>query len=255
MLKTYSKLTKDKARKLRHDGWSLGEINLKMKVPKNTISGWVKDIRLTNQQAKRIREKIVNSGIIGRPLAVQVNRKKIEQWKRNIRDSVKNFENIFLKNPELGKLVCGLLYLCEGAKYPSTRGLIFANSDPEIIKCFLSLLRRFFNIREEKLRCRIMHRCDQNIKKLNKHWSRLTKIPLKQFFKTTPDKRTSGKPTLKENYKGVCSIQYSDTTLQFELQSIGELTMKSGAGGDRTLDPLHAMQMLVPAELQPHKLP
>lgn len=247
----YSGKIKQKARDLRYKGWSMGEISLKMKIPKNTISAWVNDIRLTDKQKERIKKKITESAAIGRPLAVAANRRKIEQWKEGIRNSVRHFQNMPIEDPKLGKLICGILYLCEGAKYPSTRGLIFGNSDPEIIKCFLDLLRRFFNIIEGRLRCRIMCRCDQNIKELKKHWSRLTKIPLKQFFKTTPDKRTRGKPTLKENYKGVCSVQYPSTALQFELQSIGELIMKNGAGGDRTLDPLPARQMLVPAELQP----
>jgi plasmid maintenance system antidote protein VapI len=47
MPKNYSVGTKAKVRLLRKRGWSLGEINQKMHIPKNTLSGWVKDIRLT----------------------------------------------------------------------------------------------------------------------------------------------------------------------------------------------------------------
>lgn len=244
---------KQEAHDLRHKGWSIGEISLKMKIPKNTISSWVRDVQLTTQQVKRIREKITNSGIIGRSLAIAANRRKIEQWKKDVRNSVKHFENITLGNPELGKLICGLLYLCEGSKYPSTRCLVFGNSDPWIIRCFINLLRNSFNIDEEKLRCRIMYRYDQNLKELNKYWSNVTGIPLHNFYKSKPDSRTKGKSTLKNNYKGICAVHYLSTNLQFQLQSIGEIIIKSGAGGDRTLDPLPARQMLVPAELQPQK--
>lgn len=254
MAKIYSQKIRKRARNLRRKGWSLGEISLKMKIPKNTISSWVRDIQLTNQQTKRIKEKIASSGVVGRPLAIEVNRKKIEQWKEDTRNSVKHFENIFLNNPELGKLACGLLYLCEGSKYPSTRCLVFGNSDPWIIRCFINLLRNSFNIDEKKLRCRIMFRYDQNLQELNKYWSNITRIPLHNFYKSKPDSRTKGKSTLKDNYKGICAVHYLSTNLQFKLQSIGEIIIKSGAGGDRTLDPLPARQMLVPAELQPQNL-
>lgn len=123
--------------------------------------------------------------------------------------------------------MCGLLYLCEGSKYPSTRCLAFGNLDPEIIKAFLNLLRKYFHIRENKLRCRIIPRWDQDINELQSFWSNITKIPLGSFYKTISDKRTKGKVTAKKDYRGVCVIYYCDTSLQFELQSIGETIIKS----------------------------
>ncbi len=235
MPKIYSPKTKQKARNLRAKGWSLGEINLKMKIPKNTLSGWFKDILLSKEQNKRIEKKMLASAAIGREVASKLLREKMEKWKEDIRNSVNHFENVFLENPEFGKIVCGLLYLCEGAKYPSTRCLVFGNSDPWIIRCFINLLRNSFNIDEEKLRCRIMYRYDQNLKELNKYWSNVTGIPLHNFYNSKPDSRTKGKSTLKKDYKGICAIHYLSTNLQFELQSIGEIIIKSGAEGDRTL--------------------
>lgn len=241
--KIYPKEVKAEARNLRNRGWSLGEISARLKMPKNTISGWVKDIELTKRQKQRIKEKIIASGVIGRPLAVKANLEKIEKWKEGIKEKVRRFGEYCSNNPKVGKLICGLLYLCEGAKYPATRGLIFINSDPMVIYYFLNLLRRFFNIKEDKLRCRVMHRWDQDSKRLKRYWSKLTGIPLKHFFNNKPDIRTKGKPTMKVNYKGVCAIQYSDTSLQFTLQSIGEVIIKNGAGGIRTLDPLNAIEV------------
>lgn len=158
MTKQYSLFIKEKARRLRTYGWSQGEIRLKMNIPKSTLSGWLKGIQLTKKQKKRIKDKVAASSGIGRSLAVAANRQKIEQWKEGIRNSVKHFKDIHLENSELGKLICGLLYLCEGSKYPSTRCLVFGNSDPWIIRCFINLLRNSFSIDEEKLRCRIMYR-------------------------------------------------------------------------------------------------
>ena len=235
MPKIYSPKTKQKARNLRTKGWSLGEISNKMHVPKNTLSGWVKDIQLTEKQRKRIKQKEIALAAMGRAVAAKLLREKMEKWKEGIRENVKHFGKFAQQNPEIRKLVCGILYLCEGAKYPSTRCLVFGNSDPWIIRCFINLLRNSFNIDEEKLRCRIMYRYDQNLKELNKYWSNVTGIPLHNFYKSKPDSRTKGKSTLKNDYKGICAVHYLSTNLQFKLQSIGEIIIKSGAEGDRTL--------------------
>lgn len=231
MFRIYPKAVKEKVCYLRKRGWSLGEISQKMRIPKNTLSGWVKDIRLTKTQRKRIKEKIIASSAIGRPLAAKLMREKIEKWKEGIRNKIKHYGKLSLENPKIGKLVCGLLYLCEGAKYPASRFLHFGNSDPEIIYFFINLLREVYNIDEDKLRFSIGYRFDQNYEGLKNYWSNLTRIPRSKCLNALPDMRTKGKPTLRKNYRGVCRIIYYDTSLQFELQSIGETIIKSGAGG------------------------
>jgi len=221
-MKTYSKSIKQQARKLRGKGWSLGEISLKMKISKNTISGWVRSIQLTPKQRKRIKNKIIASGAIGRPIAAKKLREKIELWKEEIRNKVKYIEEDTLIDPEIAKIICGLLYLCEGSKYPSSKAMTFGNADPKLIVAFLNLLRKYFHIREDKLRCRIMPRWDQDIDKLQRFWSKITKIPLRNFYKTRADRRTKGIKTMRKDYRGVCAVMYCDTALQFELQCIGE---------------------------------
>lgn len=231
MPNTYSKKIKQKVYNLRNRGWSLGEISQKMNIPKNTLSGWVKDILLTETQKKRLKQKIIASGAIGRPLAAKLIQQKIENWKQSIREKTKHFGKYPLQNPEIGKLICGTLYLCEGAKYPASKFLHFGNSDQRIICFFLVLLRKYYNIDESKLRFSIAYRCDQSYDSLKYYWSKLTNIPKSRCFKTKPDMRTKGKQTLKKDYKGVCRIIYYDTSLQFELQSTGETIIKNGAGG------------------------
>ncbi|MBL7131663.1 MAG: hypothetical protein ISS45_09750 [Candidatus Omnitrophica bacterium] len=222
MAKNYSREVKQKACDLRTNGWSIGEISHKMQVPKNTLSGWLKKIQLTKEQKDRIRQKIAASGATGRLLAVKANREKIERWKLGIKGKVKHFGQLVQKDPEIGRIICGILYLCEGAKYPSSTAMTFGNSDPKIIQTFLYLLRRYFPVREEKLHCRIIPRWDQDLNELQCFWSHITRIPLTNFYKTQPDKRTKGKATNKKDYKGICAVSYCNTSLQFELQSIGE---------------------------------
>ena len=231
----------------------MGEISLKMKIPKNTVSAWVNDIRLTDKQKERIKKKITESAAIGRPLAVAANRRKIERWKEVIRNSVKHFENIPIENPELGKLICGILYLCEGAKYPSSRYLYLGNSDPKVISFFINALRRYYKIDENKLRFGIGYRWDQNYQKLKNYWSRITKISKSKCLNSIPDIRTKGKPTLRKDYMGICRIIYYNTTLQFELQSIGETIMEKWSRRGSNSLPLPCHGSALPGELRPRK--
>ena len=226
MQKIYSKKTKQKVRSLRSQGWSLGEISLKTRIPKNTLSGWFKDIQLTKYQKARIKQKIIDSSAIRRALAVKVNREKVEKWKFGIREKVKHYRQLATKNHEISKLICGVLYLCEGAKYPSSRYLHFGNADPAVIATFITLLRKYFNIDEAKLRFDVGYRWDQDYTKLKRYWSEITNIPISQSLNNKPDKRTKGKPTLKKGYMGICRVIYYSASLQFELQSIGETIIK-----------------------------
>jgi len=204
----------------------MGEISLKIGVPKNTVSGWVRDIKLTKTKIKRIREKELSSMAIGRLIAAKLLREKMEKWKQGIREKVKYFEQFPYRDPEIGKLICGILYLCEGAKYPASRYLHFGNSDHKLIYFFINLLRKTYRLDENKLRFSIGYRFDQDYEELKGYWSNLTGIPRAKCLNGKPDKRTKGKPTLRKDYKGVCRIIYYDTSLQFELQSIGEAIIK-----------------------------
>ena len=221
-MKRHSKKTKKNAIHLRQKGLSLYEISECLGVPKNTIQGWVKAIKLNKKQIERLKKKEIECGKRGLKKALKVNISKLAKWKKDVNIRTDIFRTITKKKSLIAKLICGVLYLCEGAKYPSSRQLVFGSSDPRMIKIFLDLLRKNFNIDEEKFRCRIMLRHDQDGKSLEKYWSRLTKIPLYKFYGFYKDKRTRGKVTTKKDYKGVCAVQYNSTDLQYELQMIGE---------------------------------
>ena len=224
-----SSLVCSQARNLRQQGWTYTEICDRLgPIPKGTLAYWFKGIRLSAPQRARIREKIVASAAMGRPLAREVWAKKIARWREKIEARVHPFGRLPYTNQVIGKLVCGIMYLCEGGKYPASRQLLFGNTDPGMIQAFLTLLRQYYSLQEHKLRIRVMHRWDQDGKALNRYWSGVTRIPLSQFYHSYADQRTKGRPTRKPAYKGVCCVQYGDTDLQYELQAIGEAVLKSG---------------------------
>lgn len=208
--------------RLRKRGRSLSEISFITGVSKNTLYHWVSNITLTGSQKARLRKKEIRCGKMGLRKARRIQQAKIFKWKEGLLSHTERYKGMVDKKSRFAKLLCGVLYLCEGAKYPASKQMIFGSSDPRLIKTFLCLLRNNFIIDEKKIRCRIMHRWDQDGKGLNKYWAHITRVSLRQFYKSYKDKRTKGSTTKKPGYKGVCAVQYNSTNLQYELQLIGE---------------------------------
>jgi hypothetical protein len=73
------------------------------------------------------------------------------------------------------------LYAGEGAKTQDT--LTFANSDPRLIRIFVTWLRRFFDIDELKFRVRLYLHEGLDLDAATAFWSDLTEIPPSQFYK------------------------------------------------------------------------
>ena len=217
---------KESAIKLRKRGKTYSEIqnSLNATIPKSTLSYWCNGIKLPERYQKRIQKIVLNNAEKGRAIALIVNRVKREKYLKSIADRNK-YLTTALKNKDTAKIALAVLYLGEGSK--GQRGsLMFGNSDPFIIDLFLHLLRYCYDINESKFRCTLQCRADQNIKRLEKFWSQITKIPLSQFYKARVDPRTIGKPSKKLDYKGVCRIDYFSAELFIEIKQIAKIIHK-----------------------------
>ena len=217
---------KREVQKLRKNGKTFMEIknDLNINISKSTLSCWCKGIVLPSSYYKKVELLNINNREKGRKLAVVANRNKRKEYLEEIEGRVKYLSNK-LENKDTAKIALTMLYLGEGAK--TKRGyLMFGNSNPSIISLFLKLLRYCYNIDESKFRCTFQGRADQNIKQLEEFWSKITKIPLSQFYKANIDPRTIGKPSKKIDYKGVCRIDYFSGEIFLELMKIIELLEK-----------------------------
>lgn len=217
---------KEKARKLRKEGKTYSEIQhlLEIPIPKSTLSDWCKGVPLPSFYRKKI-EKLTKENLKRiRPLAVLAKKKKHKELLDVLQK--KNEHLIRYLNKDVLKLLLSILYLGEGAKYPSTRYLKLGSSNPGIIQLYLKLLKKCFLISEGKIRITIGCRADQNTKELEKYWQIITGVPYSQFYKTQIDKRTVGKKTKRKDYKGVCRINYFNTRMQLELEQLAQQIMR-----------------------------
>lgn len=204
------------------------EINstLGTKIPKSTLSNWCCGIPLPNSYQRKVRDYNLANLKVAREIALDGQRKKRNEYLNLIRNRNNHLSQL-IKSRDVAKIALAVLYLGEGQKNIKKGSLMFGNSDPLIVKLFLDLLRHCFNIDDRKFRCTLQCRADQDIKKLEKFWSKITKIPLSQFYKVQVDPRTKGKPSKKIDYKGVCRIDYFSAEVLIELLQIPEIIHKA----------------------------
>lgn len=196
-MKLYSLDIVEQARQNRKKGASLRAIEKKLNIPNSTISKWVRDIKSNNFFYKKAR------------LFENKNKSELNHF-------VENYK--FSKNE--GKILIALLYWCEGSKYPSSNCIAFSNSDQTMMKTFIVLLRKSFDVNEEKLRVRLQLHSTHNIDKEFNYWSSLLDIPIKQFGKPTITNPTRNMKRL--NYRGTCTIKYYDVKLLLNIIGIYE---------------------------------
>ncbi|MEX0918843.1 MAG: hypothetical protein WDZ85_02650 [Candidatus Paceibacterota bacterium] len=218
---------KDKATKLREQGYSYSEIQKRLGTPiaKSTLSNWLKKIQLSQTSKKHIKQLITKGSKKGRKLALETNKIKRTKYLQCVHKRIEHLGIAVYKDRDNAIIALSMLYLGEGSK--RRRGsLTFGNSDPNVIFLFLRLLRYSFVLDESKFRCTLQCRHGQDIKRLEIFWSKITAIPLSQFYKAQVDPRTIGKGIRKKDYKGVCRLDYFSADLFEELMQAAQVICK-----------------------------
>lgn len=175
-MKSKERLT---ARKLRSGGFSINEIIKRTGFIKSSVSLWVRDIKLTVEQKKRLSEKGHSLKDIEKRRLTRLSK---ESAKRQliIDDAQKQINN--LSKRELW-LIGTMLYWAEGGK--TKRSLVrFSNGDPEMIKIMMRFFKKICDVPEEKISGHIHIHPHLNHKIAEKYWSKISGIPLNQFYKT-----------------------------------------------------------------------
>lgn len=224
---------REKALFYRKQGKTYGEIRalLGSKIPKATLSYWFRNVSLS-ATARRRRENIIRAMTQkARSAALEVKRKMRIAYLESVEKRNAHFTNI-VSDRNTAKLVLAMLYLGEGAKSTRKASLMLGSSDERIIIIYLSLLRYCYPIDEQKFRCTLQCRADQDIEKLERFWSNTTRIPPSRFYRARVDPRTIGKPSKKLDYKGVCRIEYFSAEIFYDFLAIANIV----TAGARSLE-------------------
>jgi hypothetical protein len=217
------------AQRLRLAGRSLREISEELGIPKNTLSSWLRDIELTPDQHKRLQEKKLQAGFANehaRFVAAEWHHRqkqdRIEAELLKATDLLDSLEQPMHAN----HIAAAMLYLGEGSKGEDV--FRFANSNPDIIRYWLYLLRTGFVIDESKFRLRIMIRADQDGDEILEYWKQLTHI--EKVMPVFTDLRSLGKSPTYTDYKGVCTIHYNDISIRRYLDAVAHGLMERALG-------------------------
>lgn len=217
---SYTIKFKEKAIKLRRQGYSLKEISKILNIAKSTSSLWLSNVSLSTKAQSRLK----SLKILGQYKSINTAHKKRVLQESILLGEVSQFLSKISITPGISKLCCALLFWCEGAKVNNL--VKFTNSDPLLIKTFLHLLRTGFDINESKLRI-IMHLHEYHKEKRQKvFWGKVTKIPLRQFHRSYLKPNTGKRKRL--NYPGCVSISYYDAKVAKELAAIYNVFAQRG---------------------------
>lgn len=190
-----------KARKLRiKEKLSLKELGRRIGISRGVASSW-------------FREPVGN-----RWDALLISNEKRRQELRTSEVSVVPGIRKISKNE--AKFLAGLLYGCEGSKYPAHNGVAFANSDPSLVSAFLGLLRKGFDLQENKFTVHLQIHTTHNSTKTKRFWAKLLSIKEDHFIKPTITPPTGKKH--RHNYMGTCTLRYRDYRIQLKLLGIFE---------------------------------
>lgn len=211
---------REQARELRRAGLTYPEIIAKLggDIPQATLTGWVKDIVLTTEQRARIKRLEVEGARKAQPFGAMWNRlekqKRLQAAKAEATPAVQRL----VHNREALRLMAAALYVGEGSK--RNDAFSFCNSDPNVIRGWMSLLRNSFDLDESKFRCQINISDGMLGQELEPYWSQITKIPLSQFIKSSVDKRPNKK--IRDGYKGVCVVVYHSVAIRRYLEALAQ---------------------------------
>jgi len=212
---------KNKAISLRRKGFPIGKIERELGVPRSTLSGWLKNIKLSEEQKEKILKDWKQSLVEARKKAVIWHN---EQKFRRLEDAENAAKDILNKinfdNNIFFELALAFLYLGEGSKKNSETAL--GSSDYKILKFFLTGLKMIYKIDISKMRGELHLRADQDPEITKKYWAKVLGLPIENFTQVHIDPRTKGRPTY-PHYKGVCNLRCGNVAIQRRLVYLANL--------------------------------
>jgi transcriptional regulator with XRE-family HTH domain len=131
------------ARLLRQtEGASIKEIARRVGAAQSSISRWVRDVELSDEQRAALVRRSYEGHIKGRTMNSDLRRSARRLAQEGGREQARAKDPFHFAG-------C-MLYWAEGAK--SRNQMRFSNSDPEMVRFFVHFLRTYFNLRDTDIR-------------------------------------------------------------------------------------------------------
>lgn len=200
---------KHKAIELRLKGKTFSEIQSAIPgLPKSTLSGWLRNIKLTDKQKNRLEKNIKKKSYNARVKAAWTKKQQKNERVASLRAEARQSYLLFSKNRLF--IMGVVLYWAEGNR--KTETFQFSNSDPAAIKLILRWINKFCEIPQEKIKARLYIHGIYAHENCENFWSKVTNIPVNKFEKTVY-KPTAHKVKKNPKYKGCLQIRIYNVKL------------------------------------------
>jgi hypothetical protein len=214
----------EKARILRKGGCSVRDISQQLGVSRSTVSVWVRDIQLSEEQIACLNANARLAGTRGRERFTRTMQLKRQAMITRLREVAEQEYETLSRDPGL---MFGLaLYIGEGSKGESS-ALIVTNWDSRVIVKAIEFFGRL-GVPHERMRCKIMLHPVQDAEAAEDYWSGVTGLPLSQFANTyqaiSPGSR--GKRGQKWPHGG-CQLSISSIELRYKMNRWMELALQA----------------------------
>lgn len=159
---------------MRKRGLSYSEIENRIHIPKSTLSYWLKNIKLTPEQIKKLNGKRTEVAKKNALKKIFRTSKLIEEIKNSSSQDIKE-----ISKRELW-LMGIMLYWKNGNKSDLKKGVHFSSSDTHMMKLFLKWLKEVGGIRDEEIKFDIFTP-KKSAGEAIKNWSKNTSFPENHF--------------------------------------------------------------------------
>jgi len=155
----------------RLEGAAIKEIARRVGVAPSSVSVWVRDIELTPSQEQELlrRNPAYNRQLSG--TAVQAANRRAE------RIAYQEGGQELARQGDSAHVAGCMLYWAEGEK--DRNALRFYNSDPEMVRFFVSFLKTYFDLRDEEIRitCNLFADHVQRQREIEQFWLEVAQLP------------------------------------------------------------------------------
>jgi len=213
------------ALKLRLAGKSYNEINSLLNIPKSTLSNWFGSLQLPDSAKDRLKKRVAEGTLKG-----LVKRNKLQTlWAQERAETTRksSYKEIKKLDDEDLKLIGIALYWAEGYKKLKTKNgkivtnhpISFTNSDPDMVKFFVSFVKKFMGIPKEKISVNLRLFKHIEGEAAIKYWREITGLESSNFDKPCYiiSKSSQGKRPFNQLPYGTIQIRVNDTVAFYRL--------------------------------------
>jgi transposase len=197
---------REQAMALRVQGWSVNDIAVELGVARSTAWNWVRHLPL-DPDTERARHKREHARIM---TDARWREHRTDRDARRVERQQRGSELVNGLTPRDLMLLGAVVYWCEGSKTKPWRDHVtvtFVNSDPLLIKVFMSFLR-IVGIPADRLEFRIQIHETADVSAALAWWSDQVGVPAQAFRRTTLKRHrpTTNRRNVGDSYHGCLSV-------------------------------------------------